>query len=65
MYDPTPFTLIPAMGEPDHEARFREELAAERAASTSGEAKEPSLPADVDGLLARHFRRAAQFVPFA
>ena len=64
MYDPTPYTLIPPAGEPDAEARFREELANERGADSS--AAEPETQrADVEALLARHFRRAAQFVRFS
>lgn len=64
MYDPTPFTLIPVIGEPDHEARFREELATEADASAA-ESEPATVPADVEGIIARHFRRAAGFISFS
>jgi hypothetical protein len=64
MYDPTPFTLIPAIGEPDHDARFREELANEREAAATEGAVEVASTVDVETLLAGHLRRAATFVRF-
>lgn len=64
MYDPTPFTLIPAIGEPDHDARFREELA-QKGDSAAAESEPTTVPADVEGMIARHFRRAAGFISFS
>ncbi|MEX0783930.1 MAG: hypothetical protein WD557_14915 [Dehalococcoidia bacterium] len=64
MYDPTPFTLIPRITEPDAEARFREELA-RGSDSVAAESEPVTVPADVEGMIARHFRRAAGFISFS
>ncbi|MGH2608421.1 MAG: hypothetical protein ACRDHF_04970 [Tepidiformaceae bacterium] len=64
MFNAVPFTHFPTITEPTPEARFREEFA-NGAAAAVAEADSGTATADVEGMIARHYQRAAEFFNFS